>query len=829
MTPFDLRNWPNFSLSCEEQVRDPVVDQVVIDSRRVASSRALFVALEGHFYDGHQFVEEAAAAGARFALVRKNFRPSLSMKNCSLLRVENPLKALQELAGTYRRRLTTTVIAITGSVGKTMLKDLLHTLLKAKFSLSASPESFNSQIGVPLSLFKIRDSDELAIIEAGISKKGEMDTLASMIAPNHAIITRIGEAHLETLKDRSTIIQEKLKLAYAVPSPGLALLPQELLSYLERQPLKGNVVYWDAEATTLPFCAKDAKCPGTFQLHFPDGALLKGKWHLEFLPLFELTHIAARFAWLLGMPSEAIIEQIKSYFPEPMKTEAWRSPSGVTLLNSAYCADPQSLEKALRHFEHSETATHKFLLFGGIKGKSGKEEIQSLSYSILKHKIKTLYLYGDHGIKALIPSLREAGIEVADFLNSTAALEKIKEVATHGDHVLVKGKEKQPLEQLMEVLSGSLPHNVCSIHLEAIAHNLNVFRERIGPQTRVMVMVKALGYGTDDIRMGHFLASCGIEILGVSHVEEGVALKKAGLRQEIFVLNAAPYEVQKVVKWQLEVGVQQASMIQALSEEASLQKQLVKVHLHVDTGMGRLGCRPEEALNLALLIQKSPYLEFEGLMSHFSSAEEPAHDAFTFSQFHSLEKVRIQLQEQGLRIKHFHIANSAAVLRFPQFQGTMVRLGLGLFGLHACSTLREIAPLKPSLSLTSHIVGFNQLQKGDSVSYGRHYRALLSHERHAVLPLGYFDGLNRHYSGKGTVLIHGQRAPLVGNICMDYLMCDVTHIPEARLGDPVLIFGKDGEGNSLPLEEFAQTGGSIAHELIARLGPRIQRVFLYEF
>jgi alanine racemase/UDP-N-acetylmuramoyl-tripeptide--D-alanyl-D-alanine ligase len=344
----------------------------------------------------------------------------------------------------------------------------------------------------------------------------------------------------------------------------------------------------------------------------------------------------------------------------------------------------------------------------------------------------------------------------------------------------------------------------------------------------MMVMVKALAYGTDQVRMSKFLETCQIDILGVSFVDEGVALKCAGVSQSIFVLQAATYEAYKVVKWGLEIGVSDRELIQAVGEEARKQGKKIKVHLHIDTGMGRLGCRLEEALPLAKAVQSQPGLELEGIMTHFACADDPAQDSFTLQQAESFRQIIEQLEKEGIALRWRHAANSSAAVRFHFPHCNMVRIGLAAYGLYSSKAVQSAVELRLALALTSRIVGINSCKRGETVSYGRSYCVERSMQRIAVLPIGYFDGLHGSYSGKGAVVIHGQKAPMIGKICMDFMMVDITDIPAAAVGDPVLVFGEDEHGSYLSPEELAAQGDSIIHELITCLGPRIERIFIHE-
>lgn len=828
MEPFDLTKWSGYRAAGGNPSQAAITDQVVIDSRRVGSKRALFVALSGTTHDGHHFVASAGLAGARYAVVQRCWRaPDNLPPTIQLLRVEDPLRALQEIAQTYRRGIKAAVLAVTGSQGKTMLKDMLQAVLSDSLSVVSSPESFNSQIGVALSILHISAQHQLAIIEAGISQVGEMDHLAKLIAPDYTILTTIGEQHIDTLGDTATIAREKMKLALAIPEDGWVILPSSTSSsHPGLKDQTGRRICWDQVDPTLPYAV--ATPGGGFIVHCPDGIQARGQLHFGFSYLLDLINIAIRAAWLIGVPSRELTDRIVHYRPESRRTELWRAPTGVTLINSPYSADTQSIDLALARLQETPLHSRRFFVFGGLRAQtSSPADLCSVARNIQRAGVRTLLLYGDQDLNPMIQELGTA-VEVLRFPDPGKALEALKDRTHIGDHILVKGPSKPPLDSLIEVFDDNVGHNRCSINLPSVHHNLQLLRQRLQPHARMMVIVKALAYGTEDMRMAHFLASCGIDILGVSYIDEGVALKRAGVPQAVFSLNVAPYEVRKAVRWGLEVGVQSREVLKLLAEEASRQGKRVKVHLHIDTGMGRLGCRPEDAEGLALFISEQPSIILEGIMTHLSCAEDPQQDAFTLEQADLLTQIVSRLEQRGIRAPYVHAANSAALLRFPHLPFNMARIGLALYGLHSSPATQQVLNLKLAISLSSRIVGINVCRKGDSVSYGRSYRVQESIEHLAVIPLGYFDGIHRHYSGKGSVMVRGQLAPMVGNICMDYLMINITHIPDVQVGDPVLLFGQDEYGRSLQPETLAAQGNSIVHELVSCLGPRIQRVFVYE-
>jgi alanine racemase len=832
MEEFDLRLWSGFIAAGGDSSVPAIIDQVAIDSRRIDSSHSLFVALPGTKVDGHNFVEKS---GAKYVLVKKDWKGSGFHSNLIPLRVYDPLQAFQQIAKAYRQQMPAKVIAIAGSYGKTMVKDLLQAMVGSTKLVAASPESFNSQIGVALSLFKINKKHEIALIETAISKKFEMDRLADMITPDHIIITHIGKKHIATLGDLKTITSEFVKLGIRVPKNNWGIFPNTTLLHPFLPQLQATTHFWNETSLSLPHAIPDDTEHGSrmpYRIDFPDGTHFTSQASFGFYYFMDLLNITVKAAWLMGIPSEAIRTTLKNYTAEPMRTEIWRSPIGTTFINDTYCSDPQSVDRSMKHLEHIPANGRKIFIFGGMRGNQehAKNDYRHIGQSIYRAQINRLYLVGPHDFDSLIGELAKKSAKTEIILCQTyqEAFELMRPWILQDDVVLIKGSKKEPLDIITEAFNDSISNNQCLINLAAIESNITTIRNKIAPDTRLMVIVKALAYGTNDVRMSQFLSTCGIDILGVSYVDEGVALKRAGIPQAIFVINAATYEAAKVVKWDLEVGVSNKEFIQALGKEAGRLKKSIKVHLHVDTGMSRFGCRPEEALEIAKYIRTFPYLDLDGIMTHFACADDPASDAFTLSQAQCFEQVIQTIRKTGISIKWTHAANSSGAIRFNFNQFNMVRIGLAAYGLYPSESAKEALDLRLAITLVSRIVGINTCRAGETISYGRTYTVQQEQQRIAVLPIGYFDGLHRNYSGKGAVIIRGQKAPMVGKICMDFMMVDISGIANAEIGDSVLIFGEDEHGNYQSPEELATSGDSIIHELITCLGPRIQRIFIHE-
>ena len=395
MDPFDMRHWKNFVAAGGNPASPAIVDQIVIDSRRIDSAHSLFIALPGNNVDGHQFVQHAVQQGARYAIVNKNWEGTPS--NITLLRVLDPLKAFQEIASAYRTQLSVQVVGIIGSHGKTMVKDLLFAMASGQKSTAASPGSFNSQIGVPLSLLTIRKEHEIALIEAAASQRMEMDALTEIIAPDNAILTHIGKKHLATFGNIQIAAQEMIKLLVRTPKKGWVLLPNNeiIRPFLDQIP--SSKLFWNEKHADLPYAVKlqtDTHLKMDFRIYFPDGNTYDGKAEFGFYYYLDLINITVKAAWKLGISSETIISVLKKYVPEPMRTEIWKSNTGTTFINETYCSDPLSIDQAVQHFKQAPAEHRKTFIFGGMRGTKGSMEtdFRHIGKAVAKAGIKRMLL-----------------------------------------------------------------------------------------------------------------------------------------------------------------------------------------------------------------------------------------------------------------------------------------------------------------------------------------------------------------------------------------------------------------------------------------------------
>lgn len=821
--------------------------RVVTDSRGGVRPGDLFVGLAGPHFDGGAFAADALAAGATIALVTERAARSLAsatahLEEQALVEVDDPLAALQALAAEARRRFGGTVVAITGSNGKTMVKDMLLAALSSERRVSASPRSFNSQIGVALSLLQVDPAAEVAILECGMSQPGEIARLQPLVRPDHGILTNIGDAHIAPFGSRSAIAHEKAQLFTGLAGSGWVLTPaSEVLG-------RGALGAVGARVMTVGGAlasegsgdfAYEPAADGQPALLARDGETVR----LALTP--DLPHVlvdaalAAAAALLLGATPAAIERGLADWRPAPMRLEMSTTPRGILLINDAYTADPVSVEAALLALVREATAGARTVaVLGGMAqlGELRRAAHGQVGRRVAELGIDRLVGVGEGGAE-IADAARDAGMAsdrihtVADVSEAALVLE---EHCRSGDRVLLKASRPERLERIASLLFHSVSPARLYVDLDRLRANYRAIRQAVGPAVGVMAVVKSFGYGLDAVRVSRTLERIGLEYLAVAYPDEGVRLRDAGVATPILVQNILAHEVDKVVRYRLTAQVATAEQIAWLSAEAQRQGAEVVVHLKIDTGMGRAGARPDQALALAQAIAADGRLELEGLMTHLAAADEPAHDDYSRHQLELFEQVRRELAAAGLRPRWVHAANSAAIERFPESRHTMVRAGLALFGYGGPEVIRrggarpsgdDPPPPGPVLRLVTQVVSVRTAAPGQAVGYGLTFEIPPGGERRvAVVAIGYNDGYPWSLSNRGWMAVQGQRCPVIGRVCMDVTLLDVTAAPaEVRPGDEVVVFGPDPDEPSLL--EAAELAGTIPYELLTRLSPRVRRIF----
>ncbi len=765
------------------------VTNVAIDSRSVRAGSAFF-ALKGSRSDGHAFVSEAFNAGAVVAVVSRTLSSGFSHGGGeSFIVVDEPLRALQRLAGWWRSSWTGSVIGITGSFGKTSVKECLAHILSSLGATYESPGSFNSQIGVPLSILRAETTHQFSVLEVGISEPGEMSPLAEVLQPTCGILTNVGPAHIFAFGSESEILSEKMRLFSPIPPEGWVILPASDLGDFD---LECRI--YRQGSPELPFV--EERTSTSLATRFPEGELVHVPLSRDSVHHAANVELSMAAAYLLGATAEQIVRALEDYKPVSTRLETWRSSSGLTVISNTHGPDLMSIQAALDHMQTvSSPSARKFFVFNASEGDT----------QVRKRAVQS-------GVDEIVDSLKSARELLATKLR-------------WGDVVVVHDQSKSGIDAVARDLIGAMAPNRLYVDLQAIQENIHRIQKHVGPNTKILAMVKALAYGTEVSHFASAIRNMGVSGFGVSSADEGISLRKEGVEGEILVMLCTPSEAEKVIEYGLTPVVYSREVLMALTEAARKASKVVEVHLEVDTGMGRTGLLPEMAVTMALEIAASGVLRLTGLMTHFASADSERHDDSTRAQITAFRKVCLQLEQQGMAKMTLHAAATSAAARFPEAHLDMVRIGIGLYGVDPSPAVRQALRLSPAVSLVSRISRIQSYQRGSQIGYGGTYTVDRDDFRGAIVPIGYHDGVPWSSSNQGVVLVSGCMAPIAGRISMDSMMIDVSDISGAEQGSDVLIFGRF-QGHELPVEEVARRADTFAYELLARVGPRVQRIFL---
>ena len=795
---------------------DRSVRHLSIDSRQPFDPQhTLFIALAGKHHNGHRYLAELRTHGLHSFLVQRG--AARMEEGDSAIEVDDTLRALQRIAAWHRAQFNLPVIGITGSNGKTVVKEWLAQLLAPAARVVRSPGSWNSQVGVPLSVWGIGPRDTIGIFEAGISEPGEMDRLEPVIAPDIGIFTNIGPAHGAHFRSDAEKAREKAGLFrhaqvvvhcrdHAEVHQALAALPGVKLIGWGRGPEADLHIAAQAtgeEATSLNLHWRGEAI--TLHLPFTDNASVENAMHC----IAVLLH--------LGHLPETIDRGLAGLHPVSMRLETLPGLNNGTLINDAYSNDLASLTIALLQLARTAAGRPKVVVLSDIADSGGNPEQRQAQIAGL------LRSAGVEQVIAIGPTMREHAALFASgtrfFDDADALLHAMPQPPVNGAVTLVKGARRFGLERVVQRWEERTHGTVMEVDLEAMRHNLNHYRERCGPQVRIMGMVKAGGYGSSAVEMARFLAHEQVAWLGVAYADEGIELRRQGIRTPVLVMNPEPVPMETLHRHQLEAEVYDRRSLRAAIDFAAHVPDAPAVHLKLDTGMHRLGFLPQDMPALLEALHAAPALKVASIFSHLAASEDPRHDAFTRGQIALFRDLSAQLIAALGHAPLLHIANSAAATRFPEARLDMVRLGIGLHGIGADA--QETAQLRPVETLRTVIAQVKELPAGESVSYGR--KALLAAPaRIAVLPIGYADGLSRRLGeGRGRVWVHGREARTVGAICMDMCMVDVTAIPCAP-GDDAVVFSPEH-----PLQDYAADLGTIPYEALTSISPRVKRVFVH--
>ena len=799
------------------------VTRLLTDSRSLSfPEETMFFAIKTRHGDGHNYIHELYSRGVRNFVVNgmERFEP---LTDANFIVTDDTLTALQDLARQHRAKFNIPIVGITGSDGKTIVKEWLYQLTADDYTVTRSPRSYNSQIGVPLSVWMLNEASTLGIFEAGISETDEMGNLQRIINPTIGIITNISSAHQENFSSLQEKCAEKLQLFDNCSTVIYNADDAILAECIKKTEPKAAQIAWSKKNPDSPLfiesitkesnCTVIQYCYGTiadnYRIPFVDDASIED----------SINCLAA--ALHLGVTPETIATKMAQLEPVAMRLEVKEGKRGSLIINDSYNSDTASLDIALDFMERRCNMTpglKRTVILADIKqsGESAASLYDSVTEYLKEHSIEKFIGIGSD-IASQAAAFQSAAIE-CHFFDTTAqfiASPTIRQI--QNECILIKGSRSFHFEEITEVLEKKAHQTILEVNLSALRDNLNYYRNNLAPKTRTICMVKASAYGAGALEVGRTLQDCNVDYLAVAVADEGAELRREGITTGIIVMNPEPSSFATLFDNKLEPEVYSFGMLRMLIEAAGREGITdYPVHIKVDTGMHRLGFLPEEIPALVDILKQQNALTPRSIFSHFAGSDSPFFDEFSKLQKERFDTAAETLQQAFEHKILRHICNSAGAERFEDAHHDMVRLGIGLYGI---SPICENKNLHPISTLKTIILQIHDVPAHETVGYSR--KGVLGRDsRIAALPIGYADGLNRRLgNGKGYCIVNGKNAPYIGNICMDVCMIDVTDI-DCKEGDTVEIFGRD-----LPVTTVAKWLETIPYEVLTSVSTRIKRVY----
>lgn len=803
--------------------QDATVSLLLTDSRRLSiPEESLFFALKTKTNDGHRYIKDLYSLKVRNFVVSDILPEYSAMPDANFLVVKDTLRALQRLVTYHRKRFNIPVIGITGSNGKTVVKEFLYQLLRSEFNIVRSPRSYNSQIGVPLSVWEMNERHTLGIFEAGISQPDEMEYLQPIISPTIGVITSIGEAHQENFISMGQKCREKLQLF--VDSDAIIYNGDDTLiaDSVEASCLSHKAIIWSRTDTEAPLYIESIEKQADKTIIRCTLLGFERTYTIPFTDDASIENVIQCIAIMLYLKPTSVndVEKFRRLEPVAMRLEVIEGINDCLLINDTYNSDINSLDIAL-DFQQSRKVGREMkttLILSDIlqSGTLPKSLYRKVSDLVSHRKVDRLIGIGKDlkEYEAFFPTKEK------EFYTTTEEfLAQPLQQMFRNELILIKGSRRFHFERITERLVRKVHETTLEVNLDAIVHNFNFYRSRLNPETKMVCMVKASAYGAGSYELAKTLQEHRCDYLAVAVADEGEELRKAGITIPIMVMNPEFGSFNVLFENNLEPEVYSFRLLDAIIRETERRGiTSYPIHIKVDTGMHRLGFQPGDMPAVCERLRQQSGVVARSVFSHLAGSDSSIFDDFTMEQIGKFQTAAKTLEE-GLEYKVIkHILNTAGIERFPQYQMDMVRLGIGLYGVSASGLrgLRNVSTLKTT------ILQIQDVPKGDSIGYGR--RSYVDRDsRIAIIPIGYADGLDRHFSNReGIVLINGQRCPIIGNICMDACMVDVTDI-EAHEGDTVVIFGE-----GLEVNELSDRLHTIPYEILTSVSPRVKRVYYRE-
>lgn len=811
--------------------RETVINELLLDSRKlIHPAQTLFFALAGQKLDGHNYIEDLYKRGVRNFVVAKE--PDIEKyAEANFVVVKDVLAALQKLAGYHRAKFAIPVIAITGSNGKTIVKEWLYQLLHEDFNIVRNPKSYNSQLGVPLSLWLMESENTLGIFEAGISEPDEMPKLQKIIQPTIGLFTNIGEAHSagflnikHKTKEKLTLFAKSEVLIYCKDYPDINQSLGEI-NALRDEPV--NVMSWsmsaEADLQVTSVMQKENRSfihsiykgrELDFEIPFADKASVENAIHCACIMLY------------LKKDFEVIRERMKHLTGIKMRLEMKDAINNCSVINDTYNSDIGSLKIAIDFLKQQNQHPKKTVILSDIlqSGRGEMDLYSEVAALLQENKINRLVGIGPSLLRQKKLFEKNEALQVELFDSTEEFLKNLTSASFSNEVILLKGARKFRFEVIGKFLERKAHETVLEINLNALTHNLKVYQALLKPETKIMAMVKAFSYGSGSFEIANTLQFNRVDYLAVAYADEGVELRKNGITLPIMVMNPEQRSFDVMFQYNLEPEIYSHNLLDRFSEMlAMLHKgdgHRYKIHIELETGMNRLGFTKSEVPELIEKIKQSEYLQIASVFSHLAASEDPAYDDFTKEQIKNFDAMSTAICSQFDYPILRHILNSNGITRHTKAQFDMVRLGIGLYGIDSSQKVEgklvNVSTLKTTISQIKHV------KKGETVGYGR-VGKVSKDKTIATVGIGYADGLSRKLSNKtGRMLVNGKLVPVIGNVCMDMTMLDITGV-EAQEGDEVIVFG-----NNPAVEEVALAAETIPYEILTGISARVKRVYFQE-
>jgi len=808
-----------------------MVSELLTDSRSVSNAaQTLFFALRTHAGDGHDYIEDLYEKGVRNFVVDDNYLVAERCYDANYLVVEEPLAALQSLAAYHRRRFRELpVIAITGSTGKTTVKEWLYQLLCDDFHIVRSPRSYNSQIGVPLSLWEIDDNTSLAIIEAGISTTGEMQRLQAMIRPTIGVITNIGAAHDEGFASIEEKAREKARILTSCESViyGSDNVPvQEAVAPIVASGAAETISWSFNDEQASIFVTDIRRSDETTTITLNISRLLPQEQPLVVEIPFtgaqetENAVTCVAVALSLHVAPAKIAERMRELTPVGARIDVLGGINNCTLVVDGYTSDYNSLPGALDFLRRRCESRRNAVILSDLQPENFEEEelYAHVSDLLAERKVNRLYAIGPR-----FCAHRNCFGNIAEthFFTSTDEFLATVPLGDFDDEViLLKGAPEFEFERIANLLLARHHQTVEEVDLSALTANFKFFRSLLRRGVKTVGMVKASGYGVGSVEIAQTLLDAGCDYLAVAAQDEGVELRRAGINAPIIVLNPMATNYKTMFRHRLEPEVYSIEQCRAIVREGTTYGvSAFPIHVKIDSGMHRLGFTKEQLPELIDLLRGQQVAQAHSVFTHLCVADEPEQDAYTREQLQYFDTCAQMLREAFPQWHILrHALNTSGIVRFPHNQYDMVRIGIGLYGIRTVFDGSEDA-LRPVATLRAPIISIKEWDEGTTIGYGRR-GVLLRHSRIATVSIGYADGIDRHCgNGAISVWVDSTLCPTVGNICMDAMMIDITDA-HCGVGDMVEIFG-----NNTPIEQLSDACGTIPYEILTSVSPRVRRIY----